>query len=171
MIKAVIFDIGDVVVRPKYGKLYKRAMKKIDAVLGGLVGEKNALRQAVIKQRRAFRVNGDVMAVIRKLQANGYMTPSITNTPLKAFEEDTEMKGGGPFHGIVSAPDIGLRKSDRRVYEAALRRFRLRPEECVFVDDKEENLAPARVMGMRTVLFKKARQLKDELHRYGVRVG
>jgi len=38
------------------------------------------------------------------------------------------------------------------------------------VDDKEENLAPAAEMGMRTVLFKSAKRLKDDLRKLGVRI-
>lgn len=171
MIKAVIFDIGDVVTKPKYGWVYKRVMRKLDSALSKVAGEDNRLRAAVIRQRRAYRLNDDVMALIQKLHANGYLTPSITNTPSERFAWDDRLSDGRPFDGVVDSSKVGLRKPDSRIYELALRRFRLQPEDCVFVDDKEENLVPAREMGMRTVLFRSAKQLKDELRRLGVRVG
>lgn len=170
-VKAVIFDIGDVVTRPKYGWAYKRAMRKLDGALSKVAGEDNPLRAAVIRQRRAYMLNDDVMALIQKLHSNGYLTPSITNTPSERFAWDDRLSDGRPFDGVVDSSKVGLRKPDRRIYELALRRFKLQPEECVFVDDKEENLAPAAEMGMRTVLFRNARQLKEELRKLGVRVG
>jgi hypothetical protein len=72
MIKAVIFDIGDVAVKPKYGSAYKGAMKGIDKVLGRIVGEQNALRRAVLRQRRSHKVDPEVIRIIGELKAAGY---------------------------------------------------------------------------------------------------
>jgi HAD superfamily hydrolase (TIGR01509 family) len=169
-VKAIIFDIGDVVTKPKYGWTYKRVMRKLDGALSKVTDEDNPLRAAVIRQKRAYKLNNDVMALIQKLHANGYLTPSITNTSRK-FSWDERLSDGSPFDGVVDSMKVGLSKPDMRIYELAMRRFKLQPEECVFVDDKEENLVPAREMGMRTVLFKNAKQLKEELRKLGVRVG
>ena len=43
-------------------------------------------------------------------------------------------------------------KPDPRAYEKVLELIGARPEECVFADDSLQNLVPARVMGMTTVL-------------------
>ncbi|MCX6820954.1 MAG: HAD family phosphatase [Candidatus Aenigmarchaeota archaeon] len=169
-VKAVIFDIGDVVTRPKYGRAYKGAMRRLDGMLARFAGEGSALRSFVINQRRAYRLNEGVLAIIDRLHAAGYVTPSITNTPSKRFERDERLRGNKVFDGVVESAKLGISKPDRRIYEHALRRFNLRPDECVFVDDKEENLAPAAAMGMQTVLFRSAKQLKDDLRKYGVRI-
>jgi FMN phosphatase YigB (HAD superfamily) len=42
------------------------------------------------------------------------------------------------------------------------------PEASVFIDDRERNLEPARLLGMRTIAFSDARQLKEELAGMGV---
>ena len=171
MINAVIFDIGDVVTKPRYGRTYKRAMRRLDGMLSHFAGEGNVLRSFVINQRRAYKLNEDVLAIIDRLHAAGYVTPSITNTPSKRFERDERLRGNKVFDGVVESAKLGISKPDRRIYEHALRRFNLRADECVFVDDKEENLAPARGLGMRTVFFRSAKQLKDDLRKLGVRVG
>jgi FMN phosphatase YigB (HAD superfamily) len=38
----------------------------------------------------------------------------------------------------------------------------------VFIDDRERNLEPARLLGMRTIAFKDARQLRVDLAGLGV---
>ena len=169
-VRAVIFDIGDVVTKPKYGRTYKHAMRRLDGMLSHFAGESSALRSFVINQRRAYRLNEDVLAIIDKLHAAGYVTPSITNTPSARFERDERLRGNKVFDDVVESAKLGISKPDKRIYEHALRRFGLQPDECVFVDDKEENLAPAAEMGMRTVLFKSAKRLKDDLRKLGVRI-
>ena len=46
-----------------------------------------------------------------------------------------------------------VRKPEPRIYEIAAERLGLKPEECVFVDDRPGNLEPAAELGMRTVLY------------------
>ncbi len=53
---------------------------------------------------------------------------------------------------VVSSFDVGVRKPDRRMFDAALERARSQPGECVMAGDDEANdIVPARAMGMRTV--------------------
>ncbi|MEU8400813.1 HAD-IA family hydrolase [Nonomuraea sp. NPDC048892] len=49
--------------------------------------------------------------------------------------------------------DLRARKPDAAAYRAALSALGAVPEEVVFVDDRPGNLAPARSLGMRTILF------------------
>jgi len=53
---------------------------------------------------------------------------------------------------VVSA-NAGCRKPGRRIYEIILERLGVPADECVFIDDKAENLIPAEALGMHAVLF------------------
>ena len=46
-----------------------------------------------------------------------------------------------------------IEKPDQRIYEIACERLGVRPSEVVFLDDLEANVAAARRLGMRAVLF------------------
>ena len=59
------------------------------------------------------------------------------------------------FEEIVISGDVGLRKPDRAIYELLLRRLQCRPENSVFIDDRQKNLIPAMRAGMRTIQFKR----------------
>ncbi|MFI6174466.1 HAD family hydrolase [Nonomuraea sp. NPDC051191] len=50
--------------------------------------------------------------------------------------------------------DLQARKPDAAAYMAVLDALDTSPEEVVFVDDRPVNLAPARSLGMRTILFR-----------------
>jgi putative hydrolase of the HAD superfamily len=60
----------------------------------------------------------------------------------------------------------GLRKpGDLDFYHLAPKRLGVKPKECIFIDDKEENLPPAQSIGIKTVLFKNSQQtIKDVLN-------
>lgn len=51
------------------------------------------------------------------------------------------------FHGVLFSADEGLVKPDPAIYRLLTARYGLRPEECLFVDDKEENVQAARALG------------------------
>ncbi|MFI7127268.1 HAD family hydrolase [Nonomuraea sp. NPDC050153] len=50
--------------------------------------------------------------------------------------------------------DLGARKPDPAPYAAVLDGLGVPPGEVLFVDDRPANLAPARALGMRTLLFR-----------------
>lgn len=52
------------------------------------------------------------------------------------------------FDVAVVSGQVGLRKPDPAIYELALERIGVRPEDCAFVDDLERNVEVARRLGM-----------------------
>jgi putative hydrolase of the HAD superfamily len=72
------------------------------------------------------------------------------------------------FKAFFSSCFLGVRKPDAGIYRLALRISQRPPEECVFIDDRSLNLECARELGMRTILFQNAAQLRKELASAGV---
>jgi putative hydrolase of the HAD superfamily len=72
------------------------------------------------------------------------------------------------FAAFFSSCFLGVRKPDAGIYRLALRIAQRPPEECVFIDDRSLNLECARELGMRTILFQNAAQLRNDLGRIGV---
>ena len=56
-----------------------------------------------------------------------------------------------------------MMKPEPEIYSLAVNKLEIKPEECIFVDDKEENLVPANKMGMKTVLAKNPKQIIKEV--------
>jgi epoxide hydrolase-like predicted phosphatase len=56
------------------------------------------------------------------------------------------------FDVQVVSGRVGVRKPDPAIFERAVRELGVAPERIVFVDDFEENLPPARALGMTTLL-------------------
>ena len=54
-------------------------------------------------------------------------------------------------------------KPNADIYEHLLREYGLEPEECVFIDDRAENVEAARALGMKGIVFAGYEQACEEL--------
>ncbi len=63
---------------------------------------------------------------------------------------------------------LGLRKPDPNFYRRILEIVQREPEECLMIDDRPENLDPARELGLQSVRFRSAQQLRRELGALGI---
>ena len=57
------------------------------------------------------------------------------------------------FHGVMFSGDEGMVKPDPRLYERLMARYGLQAEECLFIEDRENNLAAAAALGWHTHRF------------------
>ena len=69
----------------------------------------------------------------------------------------------GLFDVFFSSCWLGVRKPTRQIYERVLGMTQADPPRCLFVDDREQNLAPARALGMHTIQFTSATALANSL--------
>ena len=72
------------------------------------------------------------------------------------------------FSVFVSSCYVGLRKPNESIYRCALDLTQRVPEECCFIDDREENLVPAAKLGMRVIQARSTEQIKKDLAGMGV---
>jgi putative hydrolase of the HAD superfamily len=72
------------------------------------------------------------------------------------------------FKAFFSSCYLGIRKPHRGIYSLALKITQCEPGECVLIDDRGLNLECAREMGMHTIQYKDAPQLRRDLAAIGV---
>ena len=72
------------------------------------------------------------------------------------------------FKAFFSSCYLGIRKPHRGIYSLALKITQCEPGECVLIDDRGLNLECAREMGMHTIQYKDALQLRRDLAAIGV---
>lgn len=66
--------------------------------------------------------------------------------------------------GIISYKEH-LIKPDPEIYSLLLKRYGLKPEECVFIDDLKENVDAAMAQGIKGIVFRNYEQAKEELNK------
>lgn len=74
------------------------------------------------------------------------------------------------FSAFFSSCFLGIRKPDEAIYRLALQVTQREAAECLFIDDREVNLECPREMGIQTILFKDASQLRDALKQHGIEI-
>ena len=72
------------------------------------------------------------------------------------------------FSVFFSSCFLGVRKPDEAIYHMVLQTTQRTPAECIFIDDREVNLECPRELGINTIQFKDAAQLRAELISSGV---
>ena len=67
------------------------------------------------------------------------------------------------FDGIVVSGVEKVVKPDRKIYEILLERYSLKPGECVFIDDNQDNVDMAKVLGINAIRFDNIGNVKEHL--------
>jgi 2-haloacid dehalogenase len=73
------------------------------------------------------------------------------------------------FEGIVVSGTEKMKKPDANIYTLTLDRYKIIPENTVFIDDKLENVQAATKLGIHGIHFTSAAKLKRDLETLGVK--
>lgn len=185
MIKNIIFDIGDVLMRFTWNdyvtELFKGDITRINSVNEAInktglwieldkniMTEKETIARmlaydpassayvklALDNARLCFNRLEYSVPWVKELKAKGYNVYFLSNYSkfnIKAAPEVLDfiqyMDGG------VFSCDVQLIKPDPAIYKSLWNKYNLTPAECVFIDDRIENVEAAISLGMRAIHF------------------
>jgi epoxide hydrolase-like predicted phosphatase len=194
-IRAVIFDLGGVLFRIHDPTTHRQWEARLGLGEGQLaeiiftnpvaqratVGDATAeetweevrqrlsLRADELKALRAEFWKGGawdrkLLAWIRSLRAD-YKTGLVSDAWPDTREEVKAYVNSTVFDVIVISAEERVRKPDPEIYQRALARLGVAPEEAVFVDDRLLNVEGARRVGMHVVHFTDPLEAREELQR------
>jgi len=111
-----------------------------------------------------------VHALVDALHARGVPLYAITNFSADFWPpfHEKERAFFDRFRDIVVSGEVKLLKPDPAIYWLALDRFRLRPANALFVDDRQINVDAALAVGMKAHLFVDAADLGERLRAEGL---
>ncbi|MFA6190061.1 MAG: HAD family phosphatase [Candidatus Staskawiczbacteria bacterium] len=123
----------------------------------------NYLDLAIGEYRANFIFKTDILNLAKKLRNQGIKTGILSN--IFKFEADVIRGNGGydEFDPTILSYEVGFRKPEAEIYRMAIDRARVKPEECIFIDDKKENLILPEQLGIKTILFKNPKQVIDDV--------
>ena len=70
--------------------------------------------------------------------------------------------------GIILSFKVKAIKPEPKIYQALLNNYSLNPEESIFIDDMEENIAGAKVLGIDGIVCKNHDYVLEELKNKGI---
>lgn len=198
-IKAVIFDVGGVLLRTADQSGRQKWETRLGLPPGGAeaivlnsemgyqaqrgeistemlwtwVGARLKLGNDLTQFRQDFWqgdfVDQSLVALVRKLRQR-YQLAIISNAMDSLTETLTEYALLDEFDLIVGSAYEGIMKPDPVIYERTLHRLGVSPQESVFIDDSSANIAGAKALGINAILFTSTIDLPHELARIGVKI-
>ncbi len=72
------------------------------------------------------------------------------------------------FDGRIVSGEVKLLKPDHAIYKLLLDTYQLNPRESLFIDDRAENVAAAREVGLEAIRFISPAKLEQDLAAYGL---
>jgi len=109
--------------------------------------------------------------LVREVRALGYDIYLLSNATSDLHRYFSRIPGSECFDGLVVSADEKAIKPQREIYEALFSRYRLKPEECYFIDDNPANIDGAFALGMPgSVFFGDMARLRSELRAAGIGV-
>lgn len=107
-------------------------------------------------------------AVLRNLKERGYRLGIIASQPLGSEQRLARFGLRDFFDVICASAEEGLDKPDPALYRRALTRAECAPEDAVMIGDRTDNdVAPAKSLGMQTVLIRQGYGGHDVIHHEG----
>jgi HAD superfamily hydrolase (TIGR01509 family) len=117
-----------------------------------------------------FTPNPPAIDVLARVKAAGFKTLLLSNTDPERFGfVRRRFPGILFFDDYVLSYELKLLKPDPAIYLAAAAKAVCRPEECVFVDDMEDNIRGAVAAGLAGILYLPGTDLEAELKKLGLR--
>jgi putative hydrolase of the HAD superfamily len=121
--------------------------------------------------RQAIVPNQAVIKLVRKLHA-GYNLVLLSNNDemtvrnLKKYHKEML----GLFSKKYFSHELKLEKPDLKFFKHVLHDLNVNASECLFIDDKQKNVAAAKECGMNALLFSSASQLKKDLLSHSIKI-
>jgi HAD superfamily hydrolase (TIGR01509 family) len=185
MIKVIIFDFFDVIRTDPYKAWlnlkglsregpYHAAAEKLDhgfinleeffEEISRLSGEK-VTRE---KLEEGAKLNLEVIQIIEKLKST-YTIALLSNAPSDFLRELLQANHlERLFDHIFISSEIGHIKPHREIFEFALEKLAVKPEEAIFIDDNHHHIEGGEAVGIKSIHFNSAKQLEDELIKIGL---
>ena len=103
------------------------------------------------------------------LQQRGLLTAILSNMGDNVLANvEREFNWIQRFDVLIWSFQLGIAKPDPAIYRHTLNKLSVRPQETLFIDDKQANIDAARTLGINAVLFLNKDRLRADLIAQGL---
>ena len=137
-----------------------------DAFVANAPKYETQIRKAYREMGRIIQLMPHTMPWVKELKERGYRLYVLSNYGEYLFLQSKDRLDFMPYmDGAVISYQIQMIKPDQEIYEYLLNKYGLLPEECVFIDDRPENVEAAKAIGMSGIQFVDYEQANGELEK------
>ena len=121
------------------------------------------INQAKKFWRKYFGSKPGIFPILKKLKEH-YKLGILSSTGKEWLEYKIKRyKLNTYFSLYITTSNTSLRKTDKKIYQIAIKKLHILPEETLFIDDTKKVLKVAQELKIKTILFKNSKQLLKEL--------
>lgn len=197
MIKNIVFDIGNVLLRfdpagwlrtwldesaaqsimdalfhaPEWGMLDAGALDDAQAIAQVCARQPqlaNELARAVREWPDCLSAIEPMHALVRQCRAAGFHVYALSNFSARCRAILADFPVFAELDGLLVSAEERMVKPERRIYERFCARFSLNASECFFIDDLPENVASAKACGFEGAVFTGIEALRGVLLHSGI---
>lgn len=106
--------------------------------------------------------------LMRQLKKAGCRLYYLSNTEPETIDMLERRSFWKLWDGGLTSYECGLMKPDKKIYLQLLVKYRLKPNETIFIDDKKENVDAAEALGLLGIRYRNHRALFNELQAHGL---
>jgi HAD superfamily hydrolase (TIGR01509 family) len=159
---AIVFDIGNVLIRFDE-----------QAIIRHIFGQDQALHMLSKEQLRLFHAQTphvvseipDGVHILDQVRKKGFKTYVLSNMRNEEWYQVLSQRFSffNQFDGVILSCHVNAAKPAPDIYHALLKTYNLKPEACLFLDDKEENIVAGRNVGIEGIVFQDHQHVKTVL--------
>ena len=178
MIKNIIFDFGNVVIKWDVNSILKKYNINDE--------EREILRKAIFQSEEWLKLDEGILDIedakkifedrlpnelkeksneimdswfekicdlIKDLKRKGYKIYGLSNTNIQFYNYIKNLDIGEYFDGFLISAVEKMMKPNKDIYYRLFEKFSLEPKECFFIDDTKENIIASEKCGMKGFVF------------------
>lgn len=134
----------------RLSELQGRSVTKEEMDVGAIVDEAVVTIVKTLKQRYKLALLSNSAGSVRRL---------LKENNLEQY-----------FDEVIISSEVGMVKPSPEIFKLALNRLGVTASETVFIDDNSNHVQAAEKLGIKSIWFKSAEQLKEKLHNLDIKL-
>ncbi len=185
MIKAVIFDCFGVLYLDPSLRFYEKYVSDFEEQREAIMAIDRAYDRGIMSEEQNNRAIAELTGLSYDLVHGKVRGEHVRNDALLSYSQTlrADMKVGmlsnighggmeyffsereraEYFDEVILSSDVGMIKPERDIFLLMAVRLGVTPDECVMIDDREDNVLGARAAGMKAILYTSVEQCRREL--------
>lgn len=198
-IKAIIFDVGGVLLKGKGKSIHEYISKKLKIDMDNWFDTVEPYWEEMVKDesttnhsltiiakhfnipkykleklfrkafKKQFKKDRKMFKLLKKLRKH-YKIAILSDQVQMSYEVFKRFNLDKLVDIAVWSQKEGIRKPDPEIYKLTASRLKVPAENCLFIDNRDWNLVPAKKLGMKYILFYNYKNLLTQICHLGVKI-
>lgn len=116
----------------------------------------------------SYKINKGMRPLIKKLQKRYKIVAVSGNNPEKVEYLKKKYSLNKLFDGYFFSFEYGVNKPNPKLFKIAMNKLKVKPKDCLIIDDSRKTIGNAKKLGCKTILFKNIVQTTKDLTKLGI---